>query len=171
LRNAIRAIEALPTKTAEITASLTRSNAQQLPLRDSFADLVVTSPPYLGMIDYSRANRLTYLWMGWPLRVDMETEIGARYRRDRKDTRDQYLAALGVAAAEIARCLKPSRYCALIIGASRKYPDVAAEAIDLFAQSLRIVWGPASRVATRRRLAERRGRDPFELVCVLQREW
>ena len=39
------------------------------------ADLIVTSPPYLGMIDYAAASRLTYLWYGWSLADDRKAEI------------------------------------------------------------------------------------------------
>ncbi len=170
LLNAIGAIEILP-PIANVRADVHRNDARHLSLPDASADLVATSPPYLGMIDYARANRLTYLWMNWPLRSDMASEIGARYRRDHKDAVSEYLAAVELAASEIARVLKPFRHCALVIGESRKYPDMAKRVVMVFARFLKVVWGPTTRVPTRRRVGDRSGRDSLELVCVLRRTW
>src|SRR5207248_2369085 len=58
------------TTSSNINGLIVRADARQLPFPDESVDLVITSPPYLGMIDYVLANRLTYLWMNWPIDED-----------------------------------------------------------------------------------------------------
>jgi DNA modification methylase len=49
------------------TARILRGDARRLPLRDAYADVVITSPPYLNAIDYLRGHRLSLVWMGHSL--------------------------------------------------------------------------------------------------------
>ena len=133
------------------------------------ADLVVTSPPYLGMTDYALANRLTYLWMGWDLDTDRSLELGSRRSRNRVDALNRYLEGIDKAADRICCAMRPQAYCAIVIGASRKYEHAALEAVDVFGKRLKPVWGPVERVVSRRRVAERLGRRAKEWLCVLRR--
>jgi hypothetical protein len=133
-------------------------------------DLVVTSPPYLGMIDYTTASRLTYLWFGWDLVKDRTLEIGARSRRNSPKAQPQYLTDMDAAVSQIYRVLKPGGACAVVIGASRKYPEMALKVIDVFKNRMAIVWGPKERVPTRRRVSDRKGSAPSEYICVLRKE-
>jgi hypothetical protein len=141
-----------------------------IPLLSESVDLVVTSPPYLGMIDYARANRLTYLWNGWHLAAEMQGEIGARFKRGRKNVEGEYLVAMARAGAEIARVLKPNAYCAIVLGSSRRFPSTATAALDSFDHVLRRVWGPVPRVPTRRRVSEREGSDSIEYITVYRKD-
>jgi hypothetical protein len=132
-------------------------------------DTIITSPPYLGMIDYASANRLTYLWMGWDLNRERQLEIGARARRERKDEPAQYLEAMGLAVRQCYRALGQGGYCAVVIGSSRKFPGYAEKVLSLFGEGLSVIWGPIPRVPTRRRVSERAGTEPVELICVFQK--
>ena len=134
------------------------------------ADLVVTSPPYLGMIDYTTANRLLYLWRGWDIAEDRGREIGARSRRNALSEPNKYLHDIEIAASEINRVLKPGGVCALVIGASRKYPEMALKAIDVFGVRMELIWGPTGRVPSRRRVSDRKGMPPTEYICVFRKE-
>jgi DNA methylase len=134
------------------------------------ADLVVTSPPYLGMIDYTAANRLTYLWYGWDMASDRALEIGARYRRNSPAAPEQYLVDIREAVLHVHRVLKRSGFCAMVIGSSRKYPDMALRVIDLFKEKMTLLWGPKERIPTRRRVSDRMGSAPSEYICVLRKE-
>jgi hypothetical protein len=149
--------------------TIQREDARALSMANSSVDLVVTSPPYLGMIDYALANRLTYLWMGWPLHEDQQVEIGARYRRDKRSALDEYLQSMSQAVHHIVRSLRPGGYCAIIIGSSRKYPQAANMIVDLFGRELRTVWGPKPRIPSKRRVSERLGREPVEWLCVFRK--
>lgn len=44
-------------------------------------DLIVTSPPYPNMTDYSTSQRLSYYWLGHDPAEDLAAEIGARRKR------------------------------------------------------------------------------------------
>jgi DNA methylase len=146
-----------------------QGDARAIDLPDESVDAVITSPPYLGMIDYALANRLTYLWCGWSLADDRQREIGSRARRGRRDAKETYLAAMQGVIGEIARVLRNDGYCAVVLGCSRKYPGVAAEVLGEFGRSLRPVWGPVLRLPSRRRVSERAGRQSEEFVCVYRK--
>ena len=72
-------------------------------------------------------------------------------------------------AQEIKRVLKHGKYCAIIIGASRKYPQVATDVIDLFGKYFKQIWGPISRKPSRRRISERKGSEVIEYLCVYRK--
>lgn len=149
--------------------AIVREDIRMLSVEDGAADLVVTSPPYLGMIDYALANRLTYLWMGWPIEDDLGQEIGARRYRKRPTAVADYLAAMEGAARQIERILKPRHFCALVIGASRKYPEAVEEVVRIFSGKLRLFWGPKLRVPSRQRVSERLGSKSVEYLIVFQK--
>jgi DNA modification methylase len=89
-------------------------------IADSSIDLVVTSPPYLGVNDYVRSMRLT--WLLFPeegTEVAIREEIGARRKRQRKRAYEEYFRDLEIGFKEIGRVLKPSGFLALVIGQGR----------------------------------------------------
>lgn len=131
-------------------------------------DLVITAPPYINMIDYALANRLTFLWMGWDLEAERREELGARYRRRRSSTRSEYLAGMTAAIDEIVRVLRPGGYLALIVGASRTMPAVA-DAVIAIAHGCLSEVGRVKRQPTHRRISERKGTDTFEIVGVFRK--
>ena len=130
-----RAVRLLGAEHGEVVgeASVVREDAGALSAATESVDLIVTSPPYLGMIDYAAANRLTYLWMHWPLDEDMKLEIGARRHRTRPSALGAYLESMHSACGEMARVLRPRKICAIVIGASRKYPEAVKGVISIMA--------------------------------------
>ena len=152
------------------SAMVSRSDSRSLPFYDNAVDLVVTSPPYIGMIDYTRANRLTYLWHQWPLGTDKVNEIGARYRRDRLREYESYLAAIETSAGEFSRVLRTGGYCAIVIGSSRKFQEAPESVLKAVTRFLRPVWGPVTRRPTRRRVSDRLGSDSQEYLCVFRKD-
>ena len=151
-------------------AVVVREACASLSCGEAKVDLVVTSPPYLGVIDYALANRLSYLWMGWDLDRDRRRELGSRRGRDHREARERYLRGIASAVGSIYRAMRSGAYCAIVIGASRKYDSVALEAVDVFGRWLTRIWGPVERVVSRRRVAERQGRMAKELVCVFRKD-
>jgi hypothetical protein len=133
-------------------------------------DLAITSPPYLGMIDYTTANRLTYLWYGWDIVSDRISEIGARSRRNSPSAAGKYLSEIDIAVSQIFRVLKPGAFCTIVIGSSRKYPAMALKVVDAFAKQMALFWGPQERTSIRRRVSDRKGSSPSEYICVLRKE-
>lgn len=93
---------------------------------DSSVDLVVTSPPYFGVIDYVKSQRLTLEWLGLktePLRL---LETGARSSRHRRTAFTEYSNALELVVNELCRVLKPNKAFAMVIGESAKRESVMA---------------------------------------------
>lgn len=100
---------------------ITVSDARnQMFLKDESIDMVVTSPPYLGVNDYVRSMRLS--WLFFPenrTKEAMNDEIGARRKRNRKDAYEEYINDMDKSFSEISRVLKPSGFLSLIIGQGR----------------------------------------------------
>jgi hypothetical protein len=156
-------------KLTKIDAKIQRQDIRRLSVKKPVVDLVVTSPPYLGMIDYALANRLTYLWFDWPMDQDRELEIGARFRRNRAAADAEYLDSIDIAAKNISALLKGKGYCAVVIGASRKFPGMAEKVVDQFGQYLTPISPPIKRSPSRRRVSDRKGSEFQELVCVFRK--
>ena len=147
-----------------------QQDARRLALSTSCTDLVVTSPPYLGVIDYTRANRLLYTWMGWSFDMERKEEIGARYKRQRQNVVEKYLEEMRICWSEISRVLRPGGYCAIIIGESRRFPGTVDQTVNDLSGLLSKVWGPVTRVASRRRVSDRGANETIELLYVFRKQ-
>jgi len=126
-------------------------------MADSSVDFIVTSPPYYGVADYVKSQRLSYLWLdrdelsehmlGFR---DFErlraTETGARSNRSRATSHSSYIDFMGVFFTQSNRLLRPDRHIALVVGESK----ARASTTDLLIQT-----------------AEKSG---FELVSRLERD-
>jgi hypothetical protein len=149
--------------------TILQQDARSLALQTASVDLVVTSPPYVGMIDYVHANRLIYLWMGWPLQQERYAEIGARFRRSRKSAVEEYFNDMRGVRNELIRVLKPGGFCALVLGASRRFPGAAQQVFSDFSTSAALQWGPLARNPSRRRVSERAASEPIEYIAIFQK--
>lgn len=148
---------------------LMRQDARSTGLASGSVDLLVTSPPYLAMIDYTLAHRLTYLWMSWDIAGDRAREVGPRYRRRNSDLERSYQEFFEGASTEIARVLRPGGRCAIVLGSSRKFPAAPQGVFRQLSEQLTMIWGPSARIPTRRRVSERLGTSPLEYICVLEK--
>lgn len=89
-------------------------------LEDESVDMVITSPPYLGVNDYVRSMRLTWLFfLEKGTEEAMKNEIGARRKRHRRQAYEEYIKDMGKAFSEISRVLKSSGFLCLIMGQGR----------------------------------------------------
>jgi hypothetical protein len=143
--------------------------AQSLEIPPQSVDIIVTSPPYVGVIDYVKANRLLYLWMNWPFDQERAGEIGARYKRRRPLVVAGYLQEMAACWREFHRVLKPGGVAAIVIGESRAFPGTCERTIADLDALMPVTWGPTKRVPTRRRVAERAAREALELVLVAEK--
>ena len=144
-------------------------DARQMALASASVDLVVTSPPYIGVIDYTRANRLLYLWMGWPFDEDRGQEIGARYKRGRVRFVDEYESEIQACWREIHRVLRDGAYCALVIGESKRFRGTVSRVLNGLRHLMPVVWGPVARFPQRRRVSDRLASQPVEYICVFRK--
>lgn len=146
-----------------------QADARRLPLASDTVNLVVTSPPYIGVIDYTHAHRLIYLWMGWPFESDRRGEIGARYKRRRRDFVEEYEKDIFACWTELYRVLVREGYCAMVIGQSRPFHGTVDRIIGKLDQLMPLVWGPSPRQPQRRRVAGRTANQPVEYICVFRK--
>jgi len=99
-------------------------------IKNSSVDLVVSSPPYLSVTDYNKSFRLTTLWFSseeW--KVFTIDEIGARYKRSRQRSLDDYISDSRKYVAEVRRVLRPNKYMCLVVGQSSSHPAYIAPLI------------------------------------------
>ena len=85
-----------------------KRDARRLPFATASADLILTSPPYYGALDYARDNRLRLWFLGvcdWHALDKRLTSDGRVYERHMR-----------ACLKEMYRVLKPARYCVLIVG-------------------------------------------------------
>jgi hypothetical protein len=78
-------------------------------------DLVVTSPPYPNMTDYITSQRLSYYFFGFDLQEDKVLEIGARHKRSKKSSLNDYLKDMKIANERIAMKIKRGGYACYVM--------------------------------------------------------
>jgi hypothetical protein len=81
-------------------------------------DLIVTSPPYFGVVDYVKAQRLSMEWFEYEIEPYRSQETGARSKRHRKTASSEFEAELEAAFKASSKALKPGRLCTVVFGAS-----------------------------------------------------
>jgi site-specific DNA-methyltransferase (cytosine-N4-specific) len=105
-------------------------------LKDHFEerqfDLIVTSPPYFSVTDYTTAYRLVYLWNFFEVKMDMvkQKEIGARWRRKNRNGVENYLQNLNQSISDMNYVLKDGGYMCLIFGGSKKFGSILKKEIQ-----------------------------------------
>jgi DNA modification methylase len=86
-------------------------------LKKDSIDMVVTSPPYLGVNDYVKSMRLTWLFFPEDSKEEaLEKEIGARSKRHRKNAYENYISDMEKVFSGIPRVLRRSGFICLTIG-------------------------------------------------------
>jgi len=122
-------------------------DASQLMLSDSIraksVDLVVTSPPYLQVVNYGTANWIR-LWLMGVDEVGREQGAGRRNldkTLDHRHTYDTYREFLTRTIQGIERVLKPNGVAAVVIG---DVADPGKEAVQL----ARKIWADVSSITT-----------------------
>jgi len=153
IKNAIDAFKERLDKVSKTLASVTdwpgtthvlRSDSRMLPLTDSIADLVVTSPPYANAIDYMRAHKFSLVWLGHPIKTLTEvrrtyigaelqiqgefltsSETGQRVMRDlverdgkRAGVIARYFQDMSKVLTEMYRVLRGGRSAIVVVGSS-----------------------------------------------------
>jgi DNA methylase len=115
-------------------------------------DLIVTSPPYFGVTDYTKAQRLSLEWVGRPIEPLRLAEIGARSKRHRHGADALYLDDCRKVFVECRRVLRTGRVCAVVFGQSTQRASV----FDEFVLGMKNAGFRLHSVAERRISAQRR---------------
>ena len=90
-----------------------RADARQLPLPDRSVDLIITSPPYPGVLDYAWANWIRVWFLGSTVQEE-------RARLLLTSSLSRYLAFMEEALQEAYRVLRPGGHCVLVVGDVRR---------------------------------------------------
>lgn len=109
-------------------------------IESEHVDFIVTSPPYYGVADYIKSQRLSYLWFDKdelaPERLgfrDFEKlrtfESGARSNRTRKNSHETYMRFITAFFEQSFRVLKSGSSMALVVGESQARASTTDELI------------------------------------------
>jgi DNA modification methylase len=93
-------------------------------------DLVVTSPPYFGVADYAKAQRLSMEWFDFEIEPVRLREIGARSKRHRSTAGRDFVAELTEVFSETYRVLRAGAYGVVVFGSSPSRKDVFSEFLN-----------------------------------------
>ena len=91
---------------------------------------VVTSPPYQGVADYVKAQRLSMEWFGWEIEPLRQAEIGARSKRRRSRAIAEFLDELEVVFVRLFDVLVEDGLAAIVYGTSPARPNTAYEFLE-----------------------------------------
>lgn len=105
-------------------------------------DFIMTSPPYYGVADYVKSQRLSYLWfdrdelahecLGFRNFEKLRAiESGARSNRSRKNSHDLYMTFISGFFEQSFRVLKTGSFMALVVGESQARASTTDELILL----------------------------------------
>lgn len=110
---------------------------------DDVIDLIVTSPPYANVTDYTTGNRLSFYWLDLgDLQKRKEEEIGARWKRSRKPALEDYIKDMYKSFVQLRRVLKKGAYLCCVLGETssiRKKIDLNRKLLDLLTNELGFV--------------------------------
>ena len=88
------------------------------------ADLVITSPPYVGLIDYHEQHRYAYELLGLPWRA--EKEIGPASKGSSNRAKQRYIELMVQALGNVANSVKSGTPFVIIVhDRSNLYPEIA----------------------------------------------
>lgn len=87
---------------------------------DEDIDLCITSPPYACAVDYARYHRLSFYWLGFPLRETRDKEIGARSKRGRKNAVGDYFQEMKEAYSKVYSHLRDGGKFIIVVGDSQR---------------------------------------------------
>jgi DNA modification methylase len=88
------------------------------------ADMVVTSPPYVGLIDYHEQHRYAYELLG--LKGNEEAEIGAAKKGRSQKATDKYVEDITEVFRRLKRFVNPDSVFVVIANDSKNvYPEIA----------------------------------------------
>lgn len=98
----------LPTDWTERKYRVWQKNAMALPIGSASVDVIVSSPPYFGALDYARDNRLRLWFLGCKDWKELDASLTAN--------QEVYLPQMKVCLQEMYRVLKLESYCVLVLG-------------------------------------------------------
>jgi DNA modification methylase len=146
---------------------------QGSPLARHSVDLVVTSPPYVNVTDYTMAQRLSLEWMEIDLCSSKASEVGARWKRFRRGAVEDYFCELETCIRNVLVALKPDGYFCVVLGGGQhrgKRVDAISRLRSIAHRcGLNVAFPEIVRSPTRQRLRDREGRANKEHILIFKR--
>jgi DNA modification methylase len=163
-------IKELNQRTKVINADI----SSKLLLKKEYVDLIITSPPYVNVTDYATSQRLSLYWFGEDIHKLKNIEIGARWKRARKDAVSNYLSEMDSALSFIIEYLKPGKFFCVIIGESeskKKQYNIIKNLKNVFlSKGLKIVIDDIYRKPIRQRVrAQKAGNVDKEYIIIFRK--
>ena len=98
-------------------------------------DLVVTSPPYPFAVDFIKYHRLALYWLEKDVEILSEEEVGARNKRARKNSVDEFYIEMEKIYLHVMQMVKNNGYWCMTIGDTTRNKEKISFvnwSIDLF---------------------------------------
>ncbi len=142
------------------------------PLKEHSVDLIVTSPPYLNVTDYTTSQRLSLNWFGLDIGEMKAAEIGARWKRFRKGCVADYLEGMSLCLSHLSIALKPRQFLCIVM--DRSEDRYGVNVVDFIKASLLhgrrfILFEEVGRNLSRQRLRRKAGTSGQELILVFRK--
>jgi DNA modification methylase len=104
------------------------NSLREIPSRS--IDCLITSPPYFGVADYVKAQRLSMEWFALEIEPIRKMEIGARSKRHRMTAAEDYVREVSLVFQESYRLLKRGAWVAILYGQSPARPSAKEELVE-----------------------------------------
>ena len=88
-------------------------------------DLAITSPPYVGLIDYHEQHRYAYELLGLPFKA--EHEIGAAFKGSSEKAKKNYCKEIAEVFANVRRHLKRGGRVVIVVNDKNDLYDYVAQ--------------------------------------------
>ncbi len=121
-------------------AKAEEGDARSLTLKDEVVDAVITSPPYLNKIEYTKVYRLENSLLGLDSQPMLPSHIGSKAERTIEGLESlpiaaqTYFADMSLVLAELHRVCKPSAPLAVVVGGGC-FPTQAVNADEILAST------------------------------------
>lgn len=143
-------------------------NAMSLPIESEEVDVIISSPPYFGALDYARDNRLRL----WFLGVEDWRELDKILTASDK----VYIPQMSVCLQEMYRVLKTGCYCVLVLGdverdgKTRRTAEILADlAVEVTGNGFEIETIYDDRIPDERRARRYTKTTKFERILVMRK--
>jgi DNA methylase len=103
---------------SEESIQIFHSDARKAPLKESFVDLVITSPPYINVFNYHQQYRTSAEALNWKLLEVAKSEFGAnrKHRSNRFLTVVQYCLDMALTFQELLRICGSESHMIFVVG-------------------------------------------------------
>ena len=100
----------------DLENTLFKSNVKDIQsIKDESVDVIITSPPYPNMIDYSLSQKLSYYFWDIPIQPDIDNEFGRRRDRNKLNSLITYENNMKDAQNVLVKSLKKNGYLCYVL--------------------------------------------------------